>query len=353
MSLPESIQALVTKKFGDDFGVEVQTIPFGSTFKIKSLAPNDIVVKIKTIGLNPTDWKLTIGPMGKIVGPGKVVRHDAAGDVVRVGSKVTHLKVGDRVACFQFGCYHSDTGSFAEYSRFDSAMVFKLPDNLSYEAAAALPIPNYTAMQAFYGRLKFSIPSNGTANDCILIWGASTACGHQAVQFARLAGLQDKHNITVLTAVTLLTIANLEERPLARITRTPDIVSKLKAAAGGNPIGFAIDCVGTDGSSDRVDVASESAEAKAKEENIKVEMIYAGTLFGEEVSQYGLTFAAIPEDRVLISRWTEKELPILLESGVLKAPKLRVMPGGLREVLQGFEVMKNGAYSAEKLIYSL
>ncbi len=29
--------------------------------------------------------------------------------------------------------------------------------------------------------------------------------------------------------------------------------------------------------------ASESAEAKAKEENIKVEMIYAGTLFGEEV----------------------------------------------------------------------
>ncbi len=88
MSLPESIQALVTKKFGDDFTVEVQTIPFGSTFKIKSLAPNDIVVcrftltrglraytlyqlilqqvKIKTIGLNPTDWKLTIGPMGKI-----------------------------------------------------------------------------------------------------------------------------------------------------------------------------------------------------------------------------------------------------------------------------------------------
>ncbi len=65
-------------------------------------------------------------------------------------------------------------------------------------------------MQAFYGRLKFSIPSNGTANDCILIWGASTACGHQAVQFARLAGLQDKHNITVLTAVTLLTIAKLE-----------------------------------------------------------------------------------------------------------------------------------------------
>ncbi len=78
--------------------------------------------------------------------------------------------------------------------------------------------------------------------------------------------------------------------------KDPKIVAKLKAAANGNPIKFAIDCVGTDGSSDRVVEAmspgghlisimpaSDTAEASAKEKDIKVEMILAGTLGGQEV----------------------------------------------------------------------
>ncbi len=45
MSLPQNIQALVTKQSGGtDRTVEVQTIPFGDTLKIKTLAPNEIVV---------------------------------------------------------------------------------------------------------------------------------------------------------------------------------------------------------------------------------------------------------------------------------------------------------------------
>ncbi|KAF8916519.1 chaperonin 10-like protein [Mucidula mucida] len=368
MSLPQNIQALVTKQSGGtDRTVEVQTIPFGDTLKIKTLAPNEIVVKIKAIGLNPTDWKLTIGPWSESIGSGKVVGHDAAGDVIRVGANVQHLKVGDRAACQQFGCYYSDTGSFAEYSRFDSALVFKLPDDVSYQAGAALPGPHYTAMQALYGRLKFPFPSDGnvTVDGNILIWGASTACGHQAVQLARLAGLQ-----VIATASSRNHAAILSLGAIAcEDYKDPKIVAKLKAAANGNPIKFAIDCVGTDGSSDRVVEAmspgghlisimpaSDTAEASAKEKDIKVEMILAGTLGGQEFfleALGGQHVPAIPEDRVLISRWTEKELPTLLEKGMLKAPKLRLMPGGLEDVLQGLEIMKSGAYSAEKLVYTL
>ncbi|KAF9003758.1 GroES-like protein [Hymenopellis radicata] len=365
MSLPQNIQALVTKRSGTDRTVEVHTIPFGDTLKIKSLAPHEIVVKIKAIGLNPTDWKLTIGPWSETVGSGKVVGHDAAGDVIRVGANVEHLKIGDRVACQQFGCYYSDTGSFAEYSRFDSALVFKLPDNVSYEEGAALPAAHYTAMQALYGRLKFPFPSAGTVDGYILIWGAATACGHQAVQLARLAGLQ-----VIATASSRNHAAILSMGAIAcEDYKDPNIVAKLKAAAGGNPITFAIDCVGTDGSSDRVVEAmspgghlisimpaSDAAETRARENDIKVEMILAGTLAGQEyflIALGGHLVPAIPEDRVLISRWTETELPTLLEKGVLKAPKLRLMPGGLDGVLQGFEVMKSGAYSAEKLVYTL
>ncbi|KAF9015949.1 GroES-like protein [Hymenopellis radicata] len=232
----QNIQALVTKQSATDRTVEVRTIPFGDTLKIKSLAPHEIVVKIKAIGLNPTDWKLTIGPWSETVGSGKVVGHDAAGDVIRVGANVEHLKIGDRVACQQFGCYYSDTGSFAEYSRFDSALVFKLPHNVSYEEGAALPAAHYTAMQALYGRLKFPFPSAGTVDGYIIIWGAATACGHQVVQLARLAGLQGTaitfHAVVIILTTTASKSSQLRpagttlpsspwERPPARITRTP------------------------------------------------------------------------------------------------------------------------------------
>ncbi|KAF8916483.1 chaperonin 10-like protein [Mucidula mucida] len=365
MSLPQSIQALVTKQSGNDRTVEVKTIPFRDTFKIKTLAPSDIVVKIRAIGLNPTDWKSTIGPYSEGAGSGKVVGYDAAGDVIRVGANVEHLKVGDRVACLQIGCYHSDTGSFAEYSRFDSAMVFKLPNSVTYEVGAALPGPHYAAVLGLYGRLKFPFPSAGTVDGYILIWGASTASGYQAVQLARLAGLQVIATASSRNHASILSLG----ATACEDYKDPNIVSKLKAAAGGNPIKFAIDCVGTDGSSDRVVEAmspgghlisimpaSETAEASAKEKDIKVEMILVVTLSGQEFildALGGHLIPAIPEDRVLISRWTQKELPNLLEKGALKAPKLRLMPGGLNDVLHGLEIMKSGAYSAEKLVYTL
>ncbi len=166
-------------------------------------------------------------------------------------------------------------------------------------------------MLGLYGRLKFPFPSAGTVDGYILIWGASTASGYQAVQLARLAGLQGTIDSRPYCGRSsdhrvLQVIATASSRNHAAILslgatacedyKDPNIVSKLKAAARGNPIKFAIDCVGTDGSSDRVVEAmspgghlisimpaSETAEASAKEKDIKVEMILVVTLSGQEV----------------------------------------------------------------------
>ncbi|TFL02241.1 hypothetical protein BDV98DRAFT_566938 [Pterulicium gracile] len=90
-TLPEKIQAIVI----GDHATSVQTGNFASEEHIQNLDPDNIIVRIRAIGLNPTDWKhafLNLGKEGNISGCG------AAGDIVRVGSRLKHLQVGDRIA---------------------------------------------------------------------------------------------------------------------------------------------------------------------------------------------------------------------------------------------------------------
>lgn len=114
---------------------------------------------MRAIGINPTDWKHALGEWGK---PGNVSGCDSAGDIVRIGSEVKHLQVGDRIAAFNTyvvglgilplcfwaerdgvtrrGGTQPNNGAFAEYTTFDSALAFKIPEGMTYEEAASFPV---------------------------------------------------------------------------------------------------------------------------------------------------------------------------------------------------------------------
>jgi hypothetical protein len=136
------------------------------------------------VGLNPTDWKHALGPWNP---PNRscVVGCDSAGEVVAVGSNVTHVKKGDKVFGFVFGTSDPYNGSYAEYVRFNKAVVVKIPDGMSAVEAASFPvrslarslaeclhlrldadlpagskIPHLTAVQALYMRLNLPRPSS-------------------------------------------------------------------------------------------------------------------------------------------------------------------------------------------------
>lgn len=71
-------------------------------------------------------------------------------------------------------------------------------------------------------------------------------------------------------------------------------------------------------------------------------------------------FPAIPQDRADSLAWLSRDLPALLEgwkegqgSAKYKGQALRVMPGGLEKVYEGVNVLGEGAYKAEKLVYLL
>jgi NADPH2:quinone reductase len=108
-------------------------------------------------------------------GPGTVPGLEWAGEVAEVGSEVEGVAVGDRVMC-------SGAGGYAEYAVTDHGRALPIPDGLSFETAATLPLALKTMHDAIVtqGRLQ--------PGEAILIQGASSGVGLVALQIARLRG---------------------------------------------------------------------------------------------------------------------------------------------------------------------
>jgi NADPH2:quinone reductase len=101
---------------------------------------------------------------------------EAAGVVAEVGSEVTNLKAGDRVA------YTSALGSYAEYADVPAERLVKIPDALSFEQAAAAMLQGMTAHYLLYSTYK--LQSGETA----LVHAAAGGVGLLLVQMAKKIG---------------------------------------------------------------------------------------------------------------------------------------------------------------------
>jgi NADPH:quinone reductase-like Zn-dependent oxidoreductase len=145
---------------------------------------NQVLVKVLAASANPLDWHRMRGaPFLARLGEGLLkpknpkLGADIAGRVEAVGSNVTEFQPGDAV----FGVC---SGSFAEYVCAAETKLALKPANLSFEAAAAVPVAAFTALQGL--RDKGQIQPGQE----VLINGASGGVGTFAVQFAKLFGAE-------------------------------------------------------------------------------------------------------------------------------------------------------------------
>lgn len=150
-----------------------------------SATGHDLLVEVRAVSVNPVDAKIraNVAPEN---GATKILGWDAAGIVRAVGDKVSLFKPGDRVM------YAGDllrSGTNSELHLVDERIVGRMPANLSFEAAAALPLTTITAWEMLFDRLqisRFAPPATGT----LLIVGAAGGVGSVMVQLARkLTGL--------------------------------------------------------------------------------------------------------------------------------------------------------------------
>ncbi|MBU8899830.1 NADP-dependent oxidoreductase [Corallococcus sp. M34] len=143
-----------------------------------SLGPDDVLVRVHAVGVNPFDTIFRQGVMKDVL-PVKlpvVVGQDFAGDVADVGKNVTQLKKGDRV----YGL--SRTGSFAEYTAVPVSALARIPDTVDDKTAAALPVAGLTAYQLVTQVAK------AAPGKTLLIHGAAGGVGAMAVQIAKAKG---------------------------------------------------------------------------------------------------------------------------------------------------------------------
>ena len=137
-----------------------------------------ILVDVKAAGVNPVDTTFRSGahPLSKSLALPWTPGVDAAGDVLAVGEGVSGFSPGDRV----FGLAVS--GSYAEKALLSSLRTAKLPDNLSYEEGASLPVVLYTAYYALIYKAGLK------AGETVLIHAGAGGVGCMGIQIAKAAG---------------------------------------------------------------------------------------------------------------------------------------------------------------------
>lgn len=205
--------------------------------------PREVRVAVHAVGVNPVDWKMREkGPLrlaARAVRPFRgpkgpvIVGVDFAGVVEAVGSKVASVAVGARVVGgtdFSRGQH----GSYADTVVVRPDQLAVLPDSISFDDAAALPVPGVTAWKALH---DYRAPRPGRK---VLVLGASGGVGQLAVQLARntcgdalVAGVCSRKNAAMVTAWGAHQVFAYDEGdPLA-------------AAKAHGPYDLIVDCAGS------------------------------------------------------------------------------------------------------------
>lgn len=138
---------------------------------------HEVLVRVHAAGVNPVDWKIREGYLGKIALP-TVLGSDFSGEIEALGPEVTEFRVGEAV----FGSVADESGSYAEYALADTSYIIEKPSGLDHVQAAAIPIPAMTAWQALFDTARLR------QGQKVLIHAAAGGVGSLAVQFAKWKG---------------------------------------------------------------------------------------------------------------------------------------------------------------------
>ena len=141
----------------------------------------EVLIEMHATSINPIDWKLRAGYLKEMI-PFHfpiILGWDAAGVISEVGPGVSSFKIGDRVFARP---ETTSEGTYAEYIVTQEPLLAKIPDNISFEEAAAVPLAGLTAYQCL---VDFIEPNEGVK---VLIHAGSGGVGSLGIQIAKSLG---------------------------------------------------------------------------------------------------------------------------------------------------------------------
>ena len=161
----------------DAFGSELRMLELAAP---PSPAPDEVVISVRAAGVGNWDEFVRVGDWDVGRRPPLALGVEAAGVVATVGEDVTSFAPGDEVLTHPLPLRHQ--GAWAELLVAPAALVARKPATVSWEAAAAFPVPALTADQA----LAEVAPA--PAGTWVLVNGAGGVTGGLAVQLAIARG---------------------------------------------------------------------------------------------------------------------------------------------------------------------
>ncbi len=139
-TITETMKAVRIHTFGGPEALRYEDVPTPEP------GQDEMLIHIHNAGVNPVDWKIREGHMGKIPLPA-VLGIDFSGTVEALGENVADFQVGDEV----FG-EAGGRGTYSEYTLAKPSQSAHKPPGLDPVQAAALPVASVTAWQALFDK---------------------------------------------------------------------------------------------------------------------------------------------------------------------------------------------------------
>jgi NADPH:quinone reductase-like Zn-dependent oxidoreductase len=194
------------------------------------VGPGEVLIRLRAASLNHLDLWVRQGrpsvPKPRILGA------DGAGIVEALGQGSDGFQVGERVVINPGLAHGSHTtvlgehtdGTHAELVAVPGSNVYPVPDELSYEEAAAFPLVFLTAYRMLVTKAAV------TEGEWVLVWGAGGGVGTAAFAIAKALGAR-----TIVTSASDAKLAKLRERGAdAAINHgEADVAARVKELTGG------------------------------------------------------------------------------------------------------------------------
>ena len=197
--------------------------------EIGAPGPGQVKLKQHASGVNYIDTYFRMGMYPAPAGLPFVSGNEGAGEVIAVGPGVTDLKIGDRVG------YVVAMGGYAEERLLAADRAVKLPDNISYEQAAAMMLKGMTAQYLL--RRTYNVKKG----DTILVHAAAGGVGLILCQWGKALG-----------ATVIGTVGSEDKGKLAQANgahhiiyyRKEDFAARVKEITGGKLCDVVYDGIG-------------------------------------------------------------------------------------------------------------
>jgi NADPH:quinone reductase-like Zn-dependent oxidoreductase len=317
----------------------------------------EVVVRVRAVAVNPVDNLPAVGY--RVALPWlrfpAVIGGDVAGEVVQVGPGVTRLGAGDRVLGMAAGTEKNRNspaeGAFQHYCVLLQNLVATIPDALSFEQAAVLPLTLSTAASGLFqaDHLGLALPrlAPPQRDETVLIWGGSTSVGSNGIQLARCAG----YRVIATASPRNVDYVRGLGAEAAVDYRSKTAVAELLDAVGGRRLAGAL-AIGSRSLAPAVAIAAETGSKRVATVNLGLAERWRARRPRHGV-QVSLVWGGTAKDNDVGAAVYNHFLADALDAGSYRAaPPARVVGTGLEAIPRALQLLKTGV-SATKLVVTL